>query len=98
MDIAILVMGTKNNPSTRNIEAFKNTVVDYCVKHNDDLQHNYKFVFYYADSLVESVSVTSNETSTSFDILIPFTKHIYHINNTFVKNHQISPRENFIKI
>ena len=77
MDIAILVMGTKNNPSTRNIEAFKNTVVDYCVKHKDDLQHNYKFVFYYADSLVESISVTSNETSTSFDILIPITESVH---------------------
>ena len=77
MDIAILVMGTKNNPSTRNIEAFKNTVVDYCVKHKDDLQHNYKFVFYYADSLVESISVTSNETSTTFDILIPITESVH---------------------
>lgn len=77
MNIVILVMGTKNNPSTRNIEAFKNTVVDYCVNHKGELQHSYNFVFYYADSLVDDINVTINDTDGSYDMLLPVTESIH---------------------
>lgn len=41
-------MATEQNPSIRNVEAFKNTVVKFCDDNVDKLKHEYTFVFYYA--------------------------------------------------
>lgn len=55
MKIAILIMATKQNPSTRNVDAFKNTVVKFCVENRYRLKHEYVFVFYYADDKTQTI-------------------------------------------
>lgn len=45
MKIAVLIMSSDANPSLRNIDAFKDTVIKYC-NDNDILQNEYEFFIY----------------------------------------------------
>lgn len=51
--VAILIMMGDVEPSLRNVEAFKDTVIKYCELNKDNLNHEYKFFTYkYGDSVV----------------------------------------------
>ena len=74
MKIAILVMATKQNPSTRNVEAFKNTVVKFCNENKNILKHEYSFVFYYGGAQ-EHETVTGPNNMYYF--LYPVEESVY---------------------
>lgn len=46
MKVAILIMSSDVEPSLRNINAFKDTVVKYCELNKDKLNHEYRFFVY----------------------------------------------------
>jgi hypothetical protein len=46
MEIAVLIMAANMQPSTRNVEAFKDTVVRYVDHNKDKLRHQYTFFVY----------------------------------------------------
>lgn len=48
MKIAVLIMSTKTQPSVRNIEAFKESVVRYYNDNKDRFAHEYDFYEYYS--------------------------------------------------
>ena len=73
MKIAILVMATKNNPSTRNVEAFNNTVVDYYIHNKDSFVNDFFFIFYYAGEKYE----IKNENDTVYHISYDIDESVY---------------------
>ena len=48
MRVAICIMSTMCQPSIRNNEAFKETVIKYCNDNADKLKNEYEFFFYYS--------------------------------------------------
>ena len=87
MKIAIQVLSTLKEPSTRNIDAIKRTYVAYAnyLMREKKLRNTYDFYFYYGgyeNELSETVVETDETIEHCFNIKIPLEESIY---NTFEK-------------
>ena len=62
MKIAIMVMAANAEPSTRNLEAIKNTLVRYQNEHKNQLKHEYDFYFYWSggEDMDSEVNMTAS--------------------------------------
>lgn len=65
MKIAVLLMSSNVEPSCRNVEAFKDTVVRYCETNVSSLNHEYRFFIYrYSDN--DTMYVDSNYPTVTY--------------------------------
>lgn len=86
MKIAIMVMAANAEPSTRNLEAIKNTLVRYQNEHKDKFKNEYDFYFYWSggDDMKKEVNVsTSKEYSNLKYIEVKEEESVYR---TFEKS------------
>lgn len=60
MNIAVMIMSTESQPSTRNVEMFKDTVIKNYLDNEDKFRHTYDFWEYTADNLEENEFVECN--------------------------------------
>lgn len=66
-NVAIMVMAANMEPSTRNLEAIKDTMVKYHHDNKDVLKHNYDWYFYWCDNTIDQEVVV--EKSDEYDNL-----------------------------
>lgn len=86
MKIAIMVMAANAEPSTRNLDAIKNTLVRYQNEHKDKFKNEYDFYFYWSggDDMKKEVNVsTSKEYSNLKYIEVKEEESVYR---TFEKS------------
>ncbi len=87
MKVAIQILSTLVEPSTRNIDAIKRTYVSYCnyLAREKKLKHTYDFYFYYGgfeNELTETVVEEDEKYEHCYTVKIPLEESIY---NTFEK-------------
>ena len=67
MKIAVFMMAANKEPSTRNVQAFKDTIVKYCNENKDRLKNTYDFYVYsslgYDDTLCGNIKGCIVDTS-----------------------------------
>ena len=77
--IAIMVMAADAEPSTRNLQAIKDTIVKYQNEHKDELQHQYDFDFYWSDDSTKTGYKInkSKEYDNLYNIIVKEEESIY---------------------
>ena len=77
--IAIMVMAADAEPSTRNLQAIKDTIVKYQNEHKDELQHQYDFYFYWSDDSTKTGYKInkSKEYDNLYNIIVKEEESIY---------------------
>lgn len=77
--IAIMVMAADAEPSTRNLQAIKDTIVKYQNEHKDELQHKYDFYFYWSDDSIKTGYKInkSKEYDNLYNIIVKEEESIY---------------------
>lgn len=75
MKIAILILSTRGEPSTSNVQAMKDTLIEYCEKNSNKFKHQYTFFEYYG--VLEKDTDVCN--MVSLDNLIKETENLYTI-------------------
>ena len=83
-NVAIMIMAANMEPSTRNLEAIKETMIKYQNDHKDEMKHNYDWYFYWCDeSIKNEVEV---ETSKEYENLyLMKVKDVESVYRTFEK-------------
>ena len=97
MKIAIMVMAANAEPSTRNLEAIKNTLVRYQNEHKDKFKNEYDFYFYWSggDDMKKEVNVsTSKEYSNLKYIEVKEEESVYRTFEKSIKEFDYVYRNN----
>lgn len=98
MKIAIMVMAANAEPSTRNLEAIKNTLVRYQNEHKDKFKNEYDFYFYWSggDDMKKEVNVsTSKEYSNLKYIEVKEEESVYRTFEKSIKAFDYVYRNNY---
>ncbi len=87
MKVAVQILSTLKEPSTRNIEAIKRTYIAYCnyLAREKKLRNTYDFYFYYGgyeNELDKTVVEADENIEHCYNIKVPIAESIY---NTFEK-------------
>ena len=81
MKVAVLILSTLKEPSTRNIEGIKNTYVSLAnsLSEQGKLKHEYDFYFYYGDcnKPFDETTVLVDSTKHCYNIAVPIKESIY---------------------